>query len=110
LKIELNLPDWVDERHIYIMAGIEMVAYKLYGEDVIHIKTRRCSNCGECCMHLTPSARLPIGSDGHCSYLEDVGGGLMECAMGVNRPFGCSIGMQRKGLFDHPSCTVEYNP
>lgn len=107
MRIVLDLPDWVNERHIYVMAGIELAAYKLYGEDKFHIKTSRCSQCGECCMNLTQSAGVPIGQDGHCLHLIAIGS-KNECDLRLYRPFGCSTGMQRKGEFDHPSCTVEY--
>jgi len=28
MKIEIELPDWCDERHIYVVAVTELVAYK----------------------------------------------------------------------------------
>ncbi len=105
MKITIDIPEWAQKRHIYIMAGIEMLAYKLYGEDVVHIKTARCSRCGECCMNLGLGSEEPIGPDGNCIHLDKVGGQYV-CGLHIRRPFGCSVGMQKKG--SHPSCTVEY--
>lgn len=107
-KITIELPDWADERHIYIMAGIELVAYQIYGDERLFVKTARCSSCGECCMNLSASAGMPISREGHCIYLDEPVGGKRECILGLYRPFGCSVGMQRKGFFEHPNCTVEY--
>lgn len=104
-KITIELPEWAQERHIYILAGIEMVAFKLYGEDRLHIKTIRCCSCGDCCEGLPVNGTLPVGSDGNCSYLEKSVGGVRECSLGVYRPVGCSVGLQRR---NHPKCTTEY--
>jgi hypothetical protein len=106
MKIEIEIPDWADERHIYIMAGIELVAYKLLYEPW-HVKTARCIMCGACCMNLKLSYFPMTG--GTCDHLlEPLGDGVRECGQGATRPFICSAGMQRKGDKDRPKCTVEY--
>src|SRR5512147_158939 len=89
-KITIELPDWTDERHIFIMAGIEMVAYALYAEDVINIKEVRCNFCGECCRNLVTNVE-PIGPDKSCINLEPAINGQAECGLGRLRPFECSV-------------------
>ena len=69
MKIELNLPDWVDERHIRIkrnegdievFAGIELVAIKKAEADHVLIKDGRCSMCGVCFTELSVSHFYPL--------------------------------------------------
>lgn len=71
MKIEIEIPDWAEEKHIYVMAGIEMVAYKKVGEKW-HVKVRRCAKCGKCCQG--------------CEHLKH-----KECSLGIKRPFLCCI-------------------
>ena len=106
MRITLDLPDWAQERHIFIMAGIELLAYKLYGEEVIQVKKVRCNLCGACCMNLNKHCPLPINADGNCLYLAGELGGKRECTLGLERPYSCSIGMHRRGRT--PNCCIEY--
>jgi len=94
MRIELKLPEWVAERAIYIMAGIELVAYKL-PQARWQVKTGRCNICGKCCMNLKKHA-FPL-VDGVCIHLQkEVGNNpRYECALRINRPFGCCIGVPR---------------
>ena len=71
MKIEINLPEWVEEKHIYIMAGIELVAKKYLGQ-LWEIKTSRCISCGKCC--------------GDCKHLKN-----NQCSLALERPFRCCI-------------------
>ena len=105
MRIEIDLPDWCDERHIYIMAGIEMVAYKLAHEDKLMVKSVRCAKCGRCCQNLS-RRRNDVDQNGDCLELIPDGPGYFVCGKGVERPFGCSVGMQRKGRIE--GCSVEY--
>ena len=107
MKLVIELPDWAEERHIYVMAGIEMLAYKLYGEDVINIKAIRCIQCGKCCMDLKVGMGLPIDEKGTCIHLEKIGQ-VYECGLGVHRPYMCSIGLEQKGRKGSPDCAIEY--
>lgn len=102
MQITFTLPEWAEDRHLYLMAGIEMVAYKLYGEDKVYTKKNRCSACGECCLKIQSGTLLRAKEDGSCSFLSD----YMECLLGIFRPVGCSVSMHRVG--DTPNCTVEY--
>lgn len=109
MKVELELPDWVDERHIFIVAGIEMVAYNLYGERKWYIKTGKCNMCGKCCN--MPNGKYfpyPRTKDGDCVHLKkSVRGDYGECSLGTRRPWECCTDLtQRKN--DRPYCTVEY--
>lgn len=90
MKIELDLPDWAADRHIYVLAGIELVAYKfLDGE--WHIKTGRCSMCGKCCERLK------------CKHLKKDGEKKI-CDRGLGRPFSCCV-----GVVQPDGCTEKYD-
>lgn len=77
MRIHLELPDWIDDKHIYVMAGMELVAYELVGEKMM-VKTSRCSQCGKCCEKLG------------CEHLE-ADGSRWRCGLAINRPFACCI-------------------
>jgi hypothetical protein len=105
MKLELELPDWCNERHIYVLAGIELVAFKQYGKDWTRIKTVRCNECGECCKDIKT---MPCGADGYCIYSEQQGE-VRVCSLGVKRPFVCCVGdpMTSSGpLWD--KCCIEF--
>ena len=93
MKIELDLPDWTEERAIYIMAGIELVAYKIPGQKW-KIKTGRCNQCGKCCMNLRKTHPFPV-INGRCVYLVREPGKeeRYRCGLGIQRPFGCCVGV-----------------
>lgn len=78
MKIELELPDWIDVKTIRIFAGIEEVAKKQACENW-NVKTSRCNLCGTCC-----------GDCGHLVYSEGDKGFL--CLLGFKRPFNCCAG------------------
>lgn len=104
MRLVIDIPDWAEPCHLYVMAGIEPIAMKLAGEDFIRVKTVRCCKCGECCINLTRHWEQ-TDAEGTCSHLDTIGQ-EKECGMGAYRPFPCSIGLQEKGRY--PSCTVEY--
>lgn len=94
MNLNIDLPDWVEEekRAIYIMAGIETVAYKMPGENW-KVKSVRCSQCGKCCQNFgeqTGELKSMVES-GNCKYLVSDGEKLI-CSLGSSRPFNCSIG------------------
>ena len=75
MKIELNIPDWVEQEKggIWILAGIECAAYKLPWEDFWNIKISRCSGCGRCCKKI------------NCPDLNEQN----MCGLAGKRPFLC---------------------
>ena len=109
VKIEIEIPDWCDERHIYILAGIEMVAYKLYGQTVWCIKETRCNMCGACCENLRvqplPFEDITDALTTDCQYLELIGT-EKACSLGMHRPVSCSVGLQEDGRT--PNCCIKY--
>ena len=72
--MKIDLPEWTDERNIYIFAGIEAVIKRDLGQ--WYIKTERCNKCGKCCK----------GCE-HLVYKADE----YLCDLGANRPFFCSV-------------------
>jgi hypothetical protein len=90
MKIEIELPAWCDENsYLYLMKGIELVAYKRPNEPW-KIKTGRCNKCGRCC---PPNPRKP-----RCEHLKKVGWQSI-CSLGSERPWSCSVHM--------PGVTIE---
>ena len=94
MRIEIELPDWTEERTIYIMAGIELVGYKL-PQGRWQLKTGRCNMCGKCCMNLKKHA-FPL-VNGTCIHLQKEPGNNPRygCSQRINRPFGCCIGVPK---------------
>ena len=98
MKIELELPDWVDKTHIYILAGKELVAYR-YLEGGWQIKKIRCDKCGKCCRTWDDTQDFPQSVKGVCVYLVD-----NQCSLGSSKPFGCCI-----GLSNNIECLEKYD-
>lgn len=105
MKIELDIPAWAEERNIYVMAGVEMVAYRLAHEGEFKVKSVRCSGCGKCCMDL-PEGHIQRNDSGNCIHLVP-DGEKWVCDLGVHRPFSCGTGFQQKGFTE--GCSVEYS-
>lgn len=93
MKIELELPDWTEERVIQVLAGIERVAYKLPWSTFM-VKTSRCSMCGECCRII------------NCEHLvkEPGDNNRWLCKLGTMRPYNCCVARTRKVK----TCTIKY--
>ena len=89
MKIELELPDWTEERHIRIFAGIELAAIKKAEEDFFRVKDGRCIQCGICCTNLKNHSLPTI--DGTCIHLVDEPGreGMKRCNIALYRPRNC---------------------
>ena len=97
MKIELEVPDWVEDerRAIYILAGIENVAYKMPWENFWHVKVSRCSMCGKCCMRIQcPELKKEPGNDGK-----------WKCGKDAMRPHLCCTGESSDLI---PECTSRY--
>jgi len=105
MKIKLEIPEWADERHIYVMAGIEVAARKSAHEKDFKVKVSRCSNCGDCCRNLGVGWGMGRKENGECIHLE-ADGPQTRCGLLGDRPFFCGVGLQQKGRYPH--CTVEY--
>lgn len=106
MKITLDLPEWVDERNVRVFAGIELVA-KCSPGGRWEIKTTRCSQCGRCCSDLGPNHPFPT-INRQCVHLQKQPGKdntTWLCALGINRPFGCSAATPTAHY-----CTVRYLP
>lgn len=95
MKIELDLPEWTEERHIRIFAGLEEVARKLHGKP-LEIKVARCSQCGECCK-LDECPHL-VYSEGHKGFLCKPEGSVYR------RPFTCASGDNA----GQPHCSIRW--
>ena len=103
MEIKINLPNWTEERTIYIMAGIELVAYKVRGKGW-KVKIERCNMCGDCCTKVKGHPFPTI--DGKCIYLQKEPGKnqMWRCSLGIRRPFGCCVAVSQDNL----RCTEKY--
>lgn len=123
MKLEIELPEWTDDLHIWVIAGQEPIYFRIRKKEedgtithTLYRKTSRCSICGKCCRNLNPD-HLFVKEDGTCQFLEDVGAGQFECHMPFGMPWGCLTGQGRAkpwGLdfatkvSKVPKCTCEY--
>lgn len=101
MRIELDLPDWVEERHIRIFAGIEEVAKKLHGKPW-QIKVARCDMCGKCCMDVPDNWRF--GRDEKTGWCKNLVYYANEYRCGIDRPFGCCAGDDSEEDY----CSIEW--
>ena len=88
MEVNLTLPKWTKDKHIYVLAGMELVAYKLLDQPW-KLKTSRCNMCGACCKG--------------CEHLKKNGDKLI-CDLGSERPFCCCISVPER-----PDCTEKYD-
>jgi len=85
-----DLPEWTNERNIYIFAGIEIFMKRDMGK--WYKKIQRCNKCGKCCMNVPD--KWPHGKDmktGNCQCLVYRANEWL-CELGLNRPFSCCVG------------------
>jgi len=103
MKIEIELPDWVDkDKTLMLLSGQELVAFK-YPKGEWKVKEVRCDQCGECC-HDTPEGHTPFGStDNVCNALE-FRDGKFYCTAGPNRPHRC-LPDPLEGVYN---CSIKY--
>ena len=107
MQIILDLPDWCDERHIYILAGIELAAYKHQGQ-AWRVKDGRCVQCGDCCTgHKPGHPFMEIAFDGKCMQLVPDGTKIL-CAKGEYRGLHCSTGDPVKDKWANHKCRITY--
>lgn len=106
MKISITLPDWCDERHIFILAGIELVAYKEAQEESFHVKTKRCVQCGDCCTGAKPTRFMDI-VDGTCLYLIPDGKKRI-CEKSTHAGFNCITSDPVKDRWKVHKCSIRY--
>jgi len=93
-----ELPDWTDERNIYVQAGLETCLKRENG--IWYIKTGKCATavfaqlgqgqpCGECCKRVPPTWKLGRTEEGYCIHYRG-GANMNTCAVGW--PYGCVTG------------------
>lgn len=107
MRIELELPDWIAERRLTILAGVELVATKVPWEDFWKVKKTRCNRCGQCCMSFKPNSNVtPYGVDdeGKCKALVKEPGEIWTCSVGTQRPYDCLF-----DPIDESECCIEYD-
>ena len=111
MRIELDLPDWVDDGSaIRIFKGIELVAKK-FKDGPWQVKTVRCNFCGECCTLKGPGWQMTsIGADieGRCVALipKPDEPGKFVCSLGAGRPFSCCA--YAAGPNDEDICSIRW--
>ena len=110
-KITIELPEWAEERHIYVMAGLENVAVKKANSDEVLIKTETCNYCGKCCMNIPYPEKFPLPTvNGNCIHLDVYDNGKTECKLGFFMPFACAIGGPVSANWkDKDMCCIKYD-
>jgi len=76
-KVTFEIPDYVEDIPLFLMAGREMVA--MYLEGKVYKKVERCNQCGECCTIY--GLEFPS-----CSNLEN-----NKCKLGMMMPMACCL-------------------
>lgn len=109
MKLPDDLPEWSDQKQtLRIMAGVELVAFKLPDAPWL-MKVGRCNMCGKCCMNFRPEKHIFPVVEGRCIHLKKEVGNNPRwlCALSTMRPFGCSVGLGRDRVSDS-ICTEEF--
>lgn len=105
--MQLEIPDWVIERRVYIFLGRECWMVYEPDENQWYIKTERCNKCGKCCRDVPDDWQHGVQEiDGirYCAGIREAGGEWWCEAK--NAPFGCSKDKPRK--IPHPDCVMRY--
>jgi len=101
VKVNLELPDWVDENELYIHSWTELVALKR-PNGKWYVKTGRCNMCGDCCRDV--SINFPYrGENGTCIYLKD-----NKCIMDLHKPFSCIMDFHDEPKLRPINCTETF--
>lgn len=111
--LKFTLPEWTDERHVWIIAGQEPVLFRqrFVGKDRKvryrwFIKSGRCNLCGKCCMNLRSDWIWGVDSKGTCKRLVEGNPGEFYCDPNKGgMPWGCLKGDGRERVLE---CTVRY--
>ena len=96
IKIEIELPNWIGNANLHILAGVEEVARKLSKESW-KVKISRCKKCGKCCSNIPDN--WSHGKDMETNSCKNLGieAGEYFCKLKANRPFMCCVGDGREG-------------
>lgn len=86
MEIKFKLPDWTDERHLFVIAGQEPVLKRIRRVDkqgnvtyTWYKKAVRCNLCGRCCMNLKSTHRWGVDENGTCLRLIEGNPGEFWC-------------------------------
>ena len=104
MRVELDLPDWVDTTHIRIFAGVELAAIKRVDNDYWQVKETRCNRCGACCF-FKPGKGIYPSVNGHCIHLKKITDGW-ECGIPLSRSRLC--GDDPPGHIRRGTCCITY--
>jgi len=101
--ISIEIPEWAKDNNIYIMAGMNLLAYRYRGGPFM-VKVQSCSMCGRCCSNVTKHHPFPT-ENGRCTYLvKEVGNNdRWPCGLGGFRPHACAVTQP-----DEEYCTVRF--
>lgn len=95
MKIEVELPNSVIDKVIYVITEDELIAVKKPDTKWI-VKKTSCNKCGKCCYDLSGRHPFRRSNDGRCAFLvaktTDDGGIVEVCSLGEWRPTACLIG------------------
>ena len=104
MKIGLDLPDWVDERNIRILAGVELAAVKNHADSFFRVKVGRCNMCGDCCTGLKNHVYPTI--NGECVHLKPPDEqGRRECGIPLYKSRVCENDPRP---LKHERCSITY--
>jgi hypothetical protein len=107
--MKVDIPDnLLQGQTLYILDGIEMVAYKSPGCNWF-VKTSRCLQCGICCTKLSPAVNTFYSKqavNGRCIHLISMEDGRQLCGLGIERPFACTVTTDMKE--ENPNCPVSF--
>jgi hypothetical protein len=99
------LPEWATKNtHLRLLANQESVMDQAPGHE-LHIKTKRCTQCGDCCLE-TPKGHTPFDSDDEqkCNVLYKQDDKWL-CDAGANKPFRCLADPMKANV---PTCDIRY--
>ena len=121
MKIELEIPDWAGQGALYLLSGIEIVAYKRVERKNWVVKKSRCKttngvNCGKCCQTNTPlglGAFFKAEKDKPCIFVgkDKSKPEFCRCLLGLERPFICCVSggdPVSHIVRDPPDCTESF--
>jgi len=107
MRIELELPDWVNAENLYLITRNELIAKKMSGQSW-EIKTTRCNKCGHCCeIHPKVGAYFPLKENGECIHLRREGRKKM-CYLGMEKPLACVLGEPEGMEHKKIKCKIKY--